>query len=125
MHSMDEYLSAICLNDGDRHIGNIKLGPVRAQHELADVSLSIGDRDCWRKGYASEAITCITRLALADLKLNKVSTSIYSGNQGSCNAFIKAGWRQEAVLRKRYVHDDGPMDIILMGLCRDEFETRT
>ena len=30
--SMDEYLTAICLNDGDRHIGNIKLGPVRARH---------------------------------------------------------------------------------------------
>ncbi len=123
--SMDEYLTAICLNDGDRHIGNIKLGPVRARHELADVSLFIGDRNCWGMGYASEAIACITRFALMDLNLNKVSASIYGGNQGSYHAFIKAGWRHEAILRKHYVHDDGPMDIILMGLCRDEYEART
>ncbi len=125
IQSPDEYLMAICLNDGDRHIGNIKLGPIRARHALADVSLFIGDRDSWGKGYASQAIACITRFALDELHLNKVSASIYADNKGSVGAFINAGWRQEAVLRKHYVHDDRPMDIILMGLCRDEYEAQS
>ena len=125
IQSSDEYLAAICLNDEELHIGNIKLGPVRRRHLLADVSLFIGDRNYWGQGYASEAIACITRFALGDLRLNKVNASIYSQNKGSCKAFVKAGWRQEAVLRNHYIHDDKPMDIVLMGLCRDEYESQS
>ena len=45
---------------------------------------------------------------------------IYADNIGSVQAFVRAGWRQEAILRRHYMHDDGPMDIVLMGLCADE-----
>ena len=51
--------------------------------------------------------------ALGDLRLNKVNASIYSQNEGSCKAFVKAGWRREAVLRNHYIHDDEPMDIVV------------
>ena len=56
-----------------------------------------------------------------DLGLNKASAGIYGSNVGSVRAFLNAGWRQEAVLRDHYIHDGGPMDIVLMGLCADEW----
>jgi [ribosomal protein S5]-alanine N-acetyltransferase len=118
--SDSEYLFAMVRNDDAKHFGNIKIGPIRQPHQLADVSLFIGDRDCWGKGYASEAIRRIAAFAFAELHLNKVSASIYADNIGSVQAFVRAGWRQEAILRRHYMHDDGPMDIVLMGLCADE-----
>src|SRR5690349_16374628 len=54
--SEDEFLFGIFLRDSGRHIGNIKVGPIREHHSLADVSLLIGARDCWGQGYAAEAI---------------------------------------------------------------------
>ena len=118
--SNSEYLFAMVRNVDDKHIGNIKIGPIQPWHRLADVSLFIGNRECWGKGFASEAIKRITAFAFSELRLNKVSASIYAKNIGSIQAFIKAGWRREAVLRRHYIHDDGPMDIVLMGLCADE-----
>ena len=47
----DEVLFGIFLKDAGRHIGNIKVGPVRPYHQLADISLFIGPRDCWGRGY--------------------------------------------------------------------------
>ena len=118
--SQSEYLFAMVRNADSRHFGNIKIGPIRDRHRIADVSLFIGDRECWGKGYASEAIRRITVFAFAELRLNKVSASIYGDNVGSVRAFRSAGWRQEAVLRNHYIHDGAPMDIVLMGLCADE-----
>ena len=118
--SDSEYLFAMVRNADDKHFGNIKIGPIRPRHRLADVSLFIGNRDYWGKGFASEAIKRITSFAFDELCLNKVSASIYADNVGSVQAFIKAGWQREAVLRRHYIHHDGPMDIVLMGLCAGE-----
>jgi hypothetical protein len=41
--SPDSYLFAIL--EADRHIGNIKVGPILPHHECADVSYFIGARD--------------------------------------------------------------------------------
>src|SRR5687767_4158884 len=40
-------LLAIVLTDGDRHIGNVKLGPIDRNHRSADVGILIGERDSW------------------------------------------------------------------------------
>ena len=43
------------------HIGNIKLGFINRHHNTAQLSLFIGEKECWGKGYATEAIKCITQ----------------------------------------------------------------
>lgn len=118
--SETEYLFAIVRSVDAQHIGNIKLGPIKPRHRLADVSLFVGDRNSWGQGYAAEAIKRISMFAFDDQGLNKASAGIYAPNVGSVRAFLNAGWRQEAVLRNHYIHGDGPMDIVLMGLCADE-----
>src|SRR5438105_15493808 len=51
-----DHFFAICDLCHERHIGNIKLGPVNPHHRNADVSLFIGEKSYWRRGVASEAI---------------------------------------------------------------------
>ena len=115
----DEHLFAICLRPENRHIGNIKVGPVKPNHRLADISLFIGERDCWGRGYATEAIARVSRFAFEELGLLKLSASFYEQNQGSLKAFLKAGYRQEGLRRKHYLLDGEPSDIIETGLCAD------
>ena len=50
----DDQLSpwfAICLQSNGLHIGNIKLGPIQWIHRRADLSLFIGNRNCWGQGH--------------------------------------------------------------------------
>jgi [ribosomal protein S5]-alanine N-acetyltransferase len=102
----DSVFLAIMVKDGERHIGNIKLGPINWVHRFADVALMIGDKECWGQGYATEAIGLVTEYALARLNLHKLTASCYASNQGSAKAFIKAGWEQECV-RKRQFYSNG------------------
>src|SRR5688572_26546417 len=47
---------AIILKENNQHIGNIKLGPINWIHRYAEIGLLLGEKNCWGKGFATEAI---------------------------------------------------------------------
>jgi [ribosomal protein S5]-alanine N-acetyltransferase len=111
---------AIILNDEDRHIGNIKIGPINQIHRFADIGLLIGERDCWGKGYATEALRLVTNYAFKTLNLHKLTAGCYDGNKGSEKAFIKAGFVVEGI-RKKHCYCYGVyVGSIIFGLLNDE-----
>lgn len=117
----NEHIFAICRASDDKHIGNIKVGPIKANHSVADVSLFIGESDCWGKGYATQAIDVISRYAIRQLGIQKLAATAYAANAGSVGAFLKVGYRQEGLRRKHYILDQAPADLVELGLCADEF----
>lgn len=114
--SKTELLFAICLAADDRHIGNIKLGPINEHHRSADVSLFIGEKAEWGKGYAGEAISLVTKHAFTRLKLNKLKAGCYGANQGSARAFERCGYVREGLLRGQVFSEGKEDDVILLGL---------
>ena len=110
----DEFLFGIYLQD-NRHIGNIKIGPIRPIHQLADLSILIGEADCRGKGYATEAILALSRFAFERFPVRKLSASMYSPNQGSAKAFLKAGFRQEGLRIAHYDLNGERCDLIELG----------
>lgn len=107
---------AICLQADGRHIGNIKLGPIQWLHRRADISLFIGDRTCWGKGYASEAIAAVRDWAFADLDLQKLNAGIYASNLSSRRAFEKCGFSLEGTLKDECFLDGTRTDVDKLGL---------
>jgi [ribosomal protein S5]-alanine N-acetyltransferase len=100
----DEIFFAICLKEDGKHIGNIKIGPINHIHKYADVSLVIGDKNQWGKGFATEAIKLITNYAFQVLNLNKLRAGCYEQNEGSKKAFEKAGYTVEAIFKNQYLY---------------------
>lgn len=115
-----EHLFAICLKDG-RHIGNIKLGPVNPHHKNGDVSLFIGEKDCWGKGYAAEAIGLITRWGFRERGLEKLNAGCYEANEGSAKAFEKNGYKREGFLADNVESGGKRTGVTLLGLSRKDF----
>lgn len=113
----DTTLFAICLRNGDTHIGNIKIGPVNPHHLQADVSLFIGEKTHWGRGLGAEAIRTVTAHGFRDLGLNKLSAGAYAANTSSIKAFEASGWRREGELKNHYIFEGAPMDIVILGLC--------
>ena len=109
---------AICLAGQERHIGNIKLGPIQWLHRRADLSLFIGERGCWGQGYASEAIALVRDWAFLELDLQKLNAGIYAGNFGSRRAFEKCGFGLEGTLREEVVTSGQRQDVWRLGLPR-------
>ncbi|MGE4220364.1 MAG: GNAT family N-acetyltransferase [Alphaproteobacteria bacterium] len=108
-------LYAICLRDGDRHVGNLKIGPINRRHGLSDMVTVIGDRDAWGKGIAREAIGLGIRLAFETHGIRKLSASMYAGNLGSIRAYLHAGFVEEARLPAQFLLDGMPEDKVFVG----------
>lgn len=104
--SRNAIMFGIFVEDGERHIGNIKLGPIIWNHARAEVGFMIGDKTCWNKGYASEAIRTIVRYGFDVLGLARVTSGCYETNVASSKALLKAGFVHEATL---------PSDVICEG----------
>jgi len=111
---------AIVLRQGERHIGNIKLGPIDWIHKLADVGVLIGDKGSWGKGYATEAIGLVIQLAFHGLNLHKLTAGYYVDNKGSEKAFSNNGFVVEGIRRRHRFCEGSYMDTVVLGLLRDE-----
>jgi RimJ/RimL family protein N-acetyltransferase len=118
----DELLLGICLTNG-RHIGNIKLGLVNRHHQNAAVGLLIGERDCWGRGYGSEAIIGVTAHAFGSLDLQKLYAGCYASNVGSARAFVKAGWAEEGRSKGHWLSHGTREDNVQFGITRSEWVT--
>lgn len=116
-----DFLFGIYLDNGIKHIGNIKIGPINLDHNSASIGLLIGDKNHWGKGYASIAISMITEFAFSDLKLSKLSAGCYSENIGSKQAFEKSGYKVEGFLREHVETGSGRSGIWKLGCLKSDF----
>lgn len=92
------YIYAICLSKNDLHIGNIKIGPINRKEGISDLVTVLGDKNYWYKGIASISISKAIEIGFKKAKIRKFIASINSLNIGSINAYIKGGFKKEAVI---------------------------
>lgn len=118
--SLSEYLFAIVMVGGDRHVGNIKLGPIHPVHRYADVSYFIGERGKWGRGIASEAIRIASRFALERAAVHRVQAVVHDGNAGSALSLERAGFTREGVFRQKLWTGDRWSDQIAYAFVRPE-----
>ena len=109
------YMFAICLKADDKHIGNLKVGPINYKHKIADLVCVIGNRDFWGQGLATEAILLGNNLAFEKFDIRKLQGQIYEENIGSIKAYCKAGWIIEGIIKDRYLVNEKPMNQILVS----------
>lgn len=114
--SPDTLLLGIFEGRSDRHIGNIKVGDMNPVHRYADVGIIIGDKSCWRRGYASEAIRLVCDYAFRSLSLHKLSAGCYVQNEGAIRAFMKAGFLEEGRRISHYLYRGCYTDSVQLGL---------
>lgn len=119
LESSNSYLFAIVDGSTDRHIGNIKVGPVIAHHSFADVSYFIGEREVWGRGLATEAVRLATRFGFDRLGLHRLQAGLYETNIGSFRVLEKAGYVYEGRLAKQLKGKDGWEDHVWFGALRD------
>ena len=112
----DSIFLAIIYKENQKHIGNIKLGPINWIHRLADIGIIIGEKDYWGKGCATEAIRLISNYAFDTINLHKLTAGCYKDNAASGKAFEKAGFIKEAVKKAHFFYSGEYQDILQYGL---------
>ncbi|WP_320173906.1 GNAT family protein [Maridesulfovibrio sp.] len=121
IESPDNILFAICEKDSGRHVGNIKMGPLNTAHSHAEIGLLIGEKECWGKGYGSEAIGLVIEYAFKTLNIHRLTAGAYANNIGSVKAFEKNGFTVEGIYKKHFLHNGVFIDATRMGIINPDY----
>ncbi len=105
-------------------IGLIGLNGIRWVHGDAWVGIGLGERDCWGKGYGTDAMRILQRYAFEELNLHRLSITVFDYNQRAIRSYEKAGFSVEGRARKYLNREGQRYDMIFMGILRDEWQKR-
>lgn len=99
--------------DAGVHIGNVKLGAINEWHKTATLSYLIGSKEHWGRGIASRVISKMTKIGFKELKLDKISASVYANNKASARVLEKNDFYLEATKNAQYIYDGERVDALL------------
>lgn len=119
--SKDKIVLAICLNGSDKYIGNIKLHEIDEINRTANISIMLGDKTEWNKGFAFEAEMLMLRYAFMEKNLNRIGVNILADNNSSIGLHKKCGYVREGVLRDAIYKNGKFKDLVVMGLLKRDF----
>jgi len=89
------HLYGIFMKDGERHIGNTKLGFINTEYARGELSLFIGDKAYWGKGLAGEVVQALSQYGFNHLGLERIEAGCYAENLASLRVFLKTGYTVE------------------------------
>ncbi len=104
----------------DRAIGIAGLTGINQKDANAASYLAIGETDYLKKGIAPQICGLLARYGFEQLGLNRVYAYCYADNAASIRAFLKAGFKQEGLLRQHALRDGAFVDRAVLGILKGE-----
>lgn len=71
----------------------------------ADLSIMIGEKEEWAKGYGTEAVRLLLNYDFKSLNFHRISLGVFNFSKKAICAYEKAGFKKEGVLRDGYFCD--------------------
>jgi diamine N-acetyltransferase len=103
-------------------IGIIALVHISDVHRTAEIYIVIGEKDYWGKGVMLEAESLLIDWAFNSLKLEKIWADAVENNIASIITMKKLGFQIEGTLRKERFLRGRRIDVIRLGLLKEEFK---
>jgi RimJ/RimL family protein N-acetyltransferase len=101
-------------------IGDVGLFAIHP-HGRAELSILIGEKAYWSRGYGGDAIRTLLRLSFEELGLRRVTLIADADNARGIACYARCGFRQEGVLRAHRLRYGQPIDMLAMAVLREEF----
>jgi diamine N-acetyltransferase len=97
------------------------LGDVDHFHQTARLTLWIGEKECWGRGYGTEATILILNYGFTALGLHNIGLDVTSANERGLRAYQQAGFRVVGRRREAFRLGDRVFDRIYMDCLATEF----
>src|SRR5258708_14019069 len=104
-----------------RLIGATSLRHIVFVHGNADFGIYIGEKDCWGRGYGTEATILMLDYGFTILGLHNILLSTYGYNERAIRAYTRAGFREMGRWREAARVGDRRYDIVFMDCLSTEF----
>jgi RimJ/RimL family protein N-acetyltransferase len=117
------YLFLVYALEGDTPIGTVELDGIVWAHGEAWLGIGLGERRYWGRGYGTDAMRVVLRLAFEELNLHRVTLNVFEYNTRAQRTYARLGFRVEGRVRQALLREGQRWDLIFMGLLRSEWET--
>ena len=108
----------------DALVGATGLHEIDQQARNAQLGIFIGNKTAHGMGFGSEATRLIVSYGFDTLNLNRVWLRVYENNPRAQRIYEKIGFVKEGVLRQHAYREGRYLDVIVMGVLRDEWTGR-
>jgi RimJ/RimL family protein N-acetyltransferase len=108
---------------GLRPIGATGLSHIKQTHRTAELGISIGEADCWGKGYGTEATLLLLDYAFTVLGLHNVMLDVVSYNERAIRTYHRAGFREIGRRRQSYRLGGRVYDQVFMDCVASDFSS--
>jgi len=107
----------------DKLIGNCSIFRINERNRKAEVGIFIGDKNCWSKGYGSEALSLLIDYGFNILNLNNIMLEVFGYNERAIKAYKKIGFKEIGRRREAIIFAGDKHDEIYMDILASEFES--
>ena len=119
--SPENVLLAIVDKATDRHIGNIKLGPIHWQHRRADLGILIGEGEFQGRGLGREAVSLLLEYGFQRLNLHKITLGVDAEHAQAVRLYESLGFKTEGTLPQHLFREGKYRDKYVMGILADAY----
>jgi RimJ/RimL family protein N-acetyltransferase len=106
-----------------RLIGVTHLRDIDGVHRTAELGIVIGEKDCWGKGYGTEATRLMLDYGYTVLGLHNIMLTTYSFNERAVRAYQRAGFRVMGRRREARRMGGQAYDVVYMECLATEFKS--
>lgn len=120
----DRLWYTIVLKGENRVIGEAGLLRMFRPWRCTDMTVILGEKDAWGKGYGTEAGRLLLNLVFERLGFHRVSVGVVGFNRRALRFWRGLGFREEGVERDGYLCDGEYSDFVMMSILEDEYKAQ-
>jgi RimJ/RimL family protein N-acetyltransferase len=107
-----------------RLVGSVRLWRVSDRNRSAMLTIFIGEKRAWNRGYGQDALRLALRHAFTNMGLHRVELHVFDFNERAIRCYERVGFVREGARREALFRDNRFHDILVMGVTRGEFLAR-
>ena len=103
-------------------VGDTGIRKIDWQSRKAEFFITIGEKQCWDKGFGTDALRVVSRLAFDKMNLNRLWLTAIADNSRAIRCYEKCGFVREGLLRQDSFVDGKYRDVLMMAILREDYE---
>ncbi len=111
----------IALKKNNRAIGEAGLLRIFPPWHTADMTVIVGEKDTWGRGYGTEAGRLLMEYAFTDLKLHRLAIGVVGFNSRALHFWENLGFKREGIHRDGYFYGGEFHDFVMMSILEEEY----
>lgn len=106
------------------YVGNLGFKDIEPRHRLAQMWIFVGREEAHGQGIGTLATIAGAGLGFRKFHLDKIYLNVRADNQAALRMYRKAGFAKEGFLRSEWLFRGRRLDIVRMGILREDWEGR-